>query len=358
MNNQWFSKIAVWLVIAMVLFTVFKQFDSRGGSGAGYVGYSDFLEEVRGNRIKSATIQEGQGGTEIVAITTDDRRVRTTATYLDRGPERPWQLAERITCPTLVLHATGDAGVPFEEGRLMARLIVMGNEKGGSGKSTTQAAMIGSINANERRHILTLEDPIEYVHGNKQSIVSQREVGFDTETFQDGLKAALREDPDVVLVGEMRDPESIATTLTVAETGHLVFATLHTNDTSTALDRIIDVFPPERQSQIRVQLAASLTAVVAQRLVPRQGGGMIAAFEILLANPAVRALVRDGKTHQIRNVISQSVRDGMQTLEQSLSVLIAHGLISTEDALSRAVVPKEVQGIRPLDRDPSAASLA
>lgn len=217
----------------------------------------------------------------------------------------------------------------------------------GSGKSTTQAAMIGHINATQRKHILTLEDPVEYVHAHGQSIVSQREIGFDTATFQDGLKAALREDPDVVLVGEMRDPESIAATLTVAETGHLVFATLHTNDASTALDRIIDVFPPERQGQIRVQLAASLNAVVAQRLVPRVDGGMIAAFEILLANQAARSLIRDGKTHQIRNVISQNVREGMQTLEQSLSVLISHGLISHEDAISRAVVPKEVRGPQP-----------
>ncbi|MFN8017447.1 MAG: type IV pilus twitching motility protein PilT [Acidimicrobiales bacterium] len=214
----------------------------------------------------------------------------------------------------------------------------------GSGKSTTQAAMVGAINDSMRRHILTLEDPIEYVHGHNLSLVSQREIGFDTATFQDGLRSALREDPDVVLVGEMRDPESIATTLTIAETGHLVFATLHTNDASSAIDRIIDVFPSDRQAQIRVQLAASLSGVVAQRLVPRNGGGMIAAFEILLANNAIRALIREGKTHQIRNVISQSVREGMQTLEQSLSVLVAHGLISYEDAVTRAVVPKEVRG--------------
>lgn len=213
----------------------------------------------------------------------------------------------------------------------------------GSGKSTTQAAMIGSINANERRHILTLEDPIEYVHPHLKSIISQREIGSDTRTFPEGLKSALREDPDIVLVGEMRDPESISTTLTVAETGHLVFATLHTNDTASALDRIIDVFPPERQSQIRVQLAASLAGVVAQRLVPRVGGGLVAAFEILIANNATRALIREGKTHQIRNVISQSVREGMQTLEQSLSVLAAHGLITRDDALAHAVVPKEIR---------------
>lgn len=215
----------------------------------------------------------------------------------------------------------------------------------GSGKSTTQAALIGHINATRRSHILTLEDPIEYVHEHDKSIVAQREVGVDTPSFRQGLKAALREDPDVVLVGEMRDPESIATTLTVAETGHLVFATLHTNDASTALDRIIDVFPAERQAQIRVQLAASLSAVVAQRLVPRVGGGLIGAFEVLLNSPSARGLIREGKTHQIRNVISQGVREGMQTLEQSLSVLVSHGLITYQDAIDRAVVAKEVRGV-------------
>jgi twitching motility protein PilT len=213
----------------------------------------------------------------------------------------------------------------------------------GSGKSTTQAAMIGHINRTQRRHILTLEDPIEYVHHHEASIMSQREIGLDVPTFGDGLRSALREDPDVVLVGEMRDIDSIATTLTVAETGHLVFATLHTNDTASAIDRIIDMFPAERQTQIRVQLAASLTGVVAQRLVPRTDGGMIAAFEVLVANSAIRTLIREGKSHQIRNIVGQSVRSGMQTLEQSLSVLVAHGLVSYEDAVARAVLPKEIR---------------
>ncbi|HEX2577890.1 MAG TPA: PilT/PilU family type 4a pilus ATPase [Aquihabitans sp.] len=213
----------------------------------------------------------------------------------------------------------------------------------GSGKSTTQAALIDWVNRNLARHVLTLEDPIEYVHEHKRSIISQREVGIDTHSFAQGLRAALREDPDVVLVGEMRDTESIQTTLTIAETGHLVFATLHTNDASTALDRIIDVFPADRQAQIRTQLAASLAAVVAQRLVPRVGGGMIAAFEILLANGATRSLVREGKTHQVRNVISQSVREGMQTLEQSLSVLVAHGIVTHDDAVQRALLPNEIR---------------
>lgn len=213
----------------------------------------------------------------------------------------------------------------------------------GSGKSTTQASMIGHINATQRRHVLTLEDPIEYIHEHDRSIVSQREIGIDARSFSTALRSALREDPDVVLVGEMRDPESIATTLTVAETGHLIFATLHTNDASTAIDRMIDVFPPHQQAQIRVQLAGSLRAVVAQRLVPRVGGGLIAAFEIMLVNSAIRGLIREGKTHQLRNVISQSVASGMQTLEQSLSVLVHHGLITPDDAIERAVLPGELR---------------
>ena len=221
----------------------------------------------------------------------------------------------------------------------------------GSGKSTTQASMIDYINATRRLHILTLEDPVEYVHQHRLSAVNQREVGFDTASFARGLRAALREDPDVVLVGEMRDPESIQTALTIAETGHLVFATLHTNDASTALDRIVDVFPSERQAQIRVQLAASLAGVVAQRLVPRIEGGLVAAFEILLASPAAKSLIREGKTHQIRNVIAQSLRDGMQTLEASLSALVARGIISYDDAVNRAVNPREVR--QPATRYPT-----
>lgn len=213
----------------------------------------------------------------------------------------------------------------------------------GSGKSTTQASMVDWINERRNVHVLTLEDPIEFHHINKRSAVNQREIGVDTTSFSRGLRAALREDPDVVLVGEMRDPESIQTTLTIAETGHLVFATLHTNDTSSAIDRIVDVFPSERQSQIRSQLGAALSGVVAQRLIPRPEGGVAAAFEVLLATSPVRALVRDGKTHQIRNVIAQSSRDGMQTLEGSLTTLVTSGMVSYEDAMSRAVVPQEVR---------------
>jgi twitching motility protein PilT len=213
----------------------------------------------------------------------------------------------------------------------------------GSGKSTSLAAIIDYINTHRRCHIITIEDPVEYVHSHKSSAVSQREVGNDTHSFATALRAALREDPDVILVGEMRDPETVQFALSIAETGHLVFATLHTNDAPQSLDRISDMFPAERQNQIRVQLAACLSGVVSQRLVPRVGGGMVAAFELLIANNAVRALVREGKTHQIRNVISAGLAEGMCTLETWLNHLIANGLITYEDAVARSVHPKELK---------------
>jgi twitching motility protein PilT len=213
----------------------------------------------------------------------------------------------------------------------------------GSGKSTTLASIIDYINTWRPCHILTVEDPIEYVHVHKTAAVNQREVGVDTDSFPAALRSALREDPDVILVGEMRDLETIQFALTIAETGHLVFATLHTNDAAQALDRISDVFPADRQDQIRVQLAASLQGVVSQRLIPRIDGGMVAAFEVLVANNAMRNLVREGKTHQIRNVVATSMRDGMRTLEASLSDLVAAGLISYEEALARCMYPKEIR---------------
>jgi twitching motility protein PilT len=212
----------------------------------------------------------------------------------------------------------------------------------GSGKSTSLAALLAHINATRPVHILTIEDPIEYVHSHRMAAVSQREVGTDTQSFANALKSALREDPDVILVGEMRDPESISFALTLAETGHLVFSTLHTNDTAQALDRIIDVFPPERQEQIRVQLAGALSAVVAQRLIVRPNGGRVAAFEVLIASSAIRNLIREGKTRQIRNVLTTSQNVGMQTLEMSLSTLVKSGTITKEAALAVAIVPGEV----------------
>jgi twitching motility protein PilT len=212
----------------------------------------------------------------------------------------------------------------------------------GSGKSTTQAALIGSVNATRPCHILTIEDPVEYVHGPGLALVNQREVGTDVHSFADGLRAALREDPDLILLGEMRDEESISSTLTLAETGHLVFATLHTNDAAQTIDRIVDSYASDRREQIQTQLAGALQAIVSQRLVPRVGGGRVAAFEVIIANDAVRNLVREGKTRQIRNVVSMGRAEGMRTMEQSFNSLVAAGLMSYGDALALTQYPKEI----------------
>jgi twitching motility protein PilT len=213
----------------------------------------------------------------------------------------------------------------------------------GSGKSTTLAAVIDQINRERASHILTIEDPIEYLHEHKRSAVNQREVGSDTASFSDALRAALREDPDVLLVGEMRDLDSIRFALTIAETGHLVFATLHTNDTSQSLARIIDVFPAEQQAQVRVQLAAALTGIVYQRLIPRVDGGLVAAYEVLVANSAIRNLIKEGKTNQLRNSLVTGQKEGMVTFEQSLSALVQAGTVRYEDAVARSLYPKDIE---------------
>ena len=212
----------------------------------------------------------------------------------------------------------------------------------GSGKSTTLASIIDRMNATRAAHILTIEDPVEYVHEHQMSAVTQREIGQDSPSFERALRSALREDPDVLLVGEMRDIDSIQIALTMAETGHLVFGTLHTNDAPQAVDRIIDVFPAARQEQTRVQLAASLGAIVAQRLVPKIGGGMVAAFEILIATNPVRNLIREGRSNQLQNVMLTNSREGMQTLENSLAALVQEGIVTFEDALKASAHPKEL----------------
>jgi twitching motility protein PilT len=242
-----------------------------------------------------------------------------------------------------------DLGIPAPVRELtkLKQGLILFTGPTGSGKTTSMAAMIEGVNATRPCHIITIEDPIEFLHPNKQSVVHQREVGVDTQSFERALRAALREDPDVVLVGEMRDPESIAITLTLAETGHLVLSSLHTNDAPQALDRIVDVFPAERQAQIRLQLASTLAGIVAQRLVPRIGGGRIAAFEVLLATPAVSNLVREGKTRHLRNAMQMALGAGHQTLEMSLNALVAAGVITQETAVATAFVPHEVDPTRP-----------
>lgn len=204
----------------------------------------------------------------------------------------------------------------------------------GSGKSTTLAALINKINQERNCHIITLEDPIEYLHQHQQSVVNQREVGLDTLSLAGALRACLRQDPDVILVGEMRDLETISTAITAAETGHLVFATLHTNSAPQTIDRIIDVFPPGQQEQIKVQLSATLQGVVSQQLLPTaDGGGRVLAAEIMIVNPAIRNLIREGKTHQMMTMLQTGARWGMQTMEMALRDLVRSGRITVETAL-------------------------
>ena len=213
----------------------------------------------------------------------------------------------------------------------------------GSGKSTTLAAMIDRINETKPVHILTIEDPVEYLHHHKMAMVNQREVGTDAVSFEQGLRAALREDPDVVLLGEMRDLESIQIALSLAETGHLVFATLHTNDASQALDRMIDVFPAEKRDQIQTMLAGALQGVLSQRLLPAISGGRVAAYEVLMGNEAVKNLIREGKSRQLRNVVATGGPDGMQTIEMDLARLVTSGLVTMEMAQSISAYPSEIQ---------------
>jgi twitching motility protein PilT len=207
----------------------------------------------------------------------------------------------------------------------------------GSGKSTTLAAMIHKINTERAEHIVTIEDPIEYTHRSKKSVIVQREVHYDTYSFSAALRSALRQDPDVVLIGEMRDLETIASAITIAETGHLVLATLHTNSAAQSIDRMIDVFPPHQQPQIRSQLSNILMAVASQRLLPAIGGGRIAAAEILVATPAVRNIIREGKTHQLEAVIQTGAEFGMQSMDKTLVNLVHNGTITYEDARGVAV---------------------
>ena len=237
---------------------------------------------------------------------------------------------------------------PVQKWSELRRGLVLVTGPTGGGKSTTLASLIDWINRNRRVHIITIEDPIEYVHTHALSAVDQREVGDDTDSFNNALRSALREDPDVLLVGEMRDLESIRFALTIAETGHLVFATLHTNDVAQALDRIVDVFPAEQQPQIRVQLSNTLSGICYQRLLPRADGGLVAAFEVLVANSAIRNLVREGKTNQLRNTLVTGQAEGMQTLEMSLNRLIAEGAITYDEALAVSLFPKELKKPAPV----------
>jgi twitching motility protein PilT len=238
-----------------------------------------------------------------------------------------------------IIRTVEDLGLPQIVSKFTEypRGLVLVTGPTGSGKSTTLAAMVDKINSERASHIITVEDPIEYTHKSKRSLVVQREVHYDTFSFSAALRSALREDPDIVLIGEMRDLETIAAAITIAETGHLVFATLHTNSASQSVDRMIDVFPPHQQPQVRAQLGNMLQAIVSQRLIPALGGGRIAAAEILVATPAVRNIIREGKGYQLEAVIQTGAEYGMQSMDRTLVNLIHTGVISYDEARNYAV---------------------
>jgi twitching motility protein PilT len=273
----------------------------------------------------------------------DNARIRGNA-FRQRG-----QTAVALRMIPRTVPSPTELGLPpllIEFARMHQGLVLVTGPTG-SGKSTTIASLIDQINTERACHIITIEDPIEFMHEHKRSVISQREVGVDTNSFHDALRAILREDPDVLLVGEMRDRESIQFALTIAETGHLVFATLHTNDTAQALARIIDVFPGDQQTQIRTQLSAAFSGIAYQRLVPRIGGGLVSAIEVLVATPAVRNLIKEGKTHMLRNALVTGQNEGMITIEQSLSTLVRQGVIKYEDAVARSLHPQEIERFAP-----------
>jgi twitching motility protein PilT len=305
-------------------------------------------------------VLNGQQTREIVyGILNDDQRKRfENNQQLDFAYAIPGVARFRVNCyfqrgavsaafrlvPTEV-PALDSLGVPKVLRELTAkpRGFVLVTGPTGSGKSTTLAAMIDVINSERQDHILTIEDPIEFLHRHKRSIVNQREIGSDAPDFALGLRAALRQDPDVILVGEMRDLETISTALTAAETGHLVFATLHTQSTAQTVDRIIDVFPPEQQGQVRTQLSIALQGIVTQQLLPTlDGKGRVVATEVLVPTPAVRNLIREGKTHQIYGALQTSGAVGMQTMDADLARLVRTGRISRSLAEQRASVPEEL----------------
>jgi twitching motility protein PilT len=260
-------------------------------------------------------------------------RFRVNSFY-ERG-----NLASAMRLITTKIRTLEELGMPKVVSKFAEypRGLVLVTGPTGSGKSTTLAAIVDQINTHQARHIITIEDPIEYAHHSKKSIVVQREIHYDTFSFGAALRSSLREDPDVVLVGEMRDLETIAAAITLAETGHLVLATLHTNSAAQSIDRMIDVFPPFQQQQIRIQVAGMLQAICSQRLVPTIGGGRQAAAEILVVTPAARNIIREGKSHQLDSVIQTGGDEGMQSMDRTLVHMIHSGKITYEEAKNFAV---------------------
>lgn len=266
-------------------------------------------------------------------------RFRVNAFQQTRGPGIVCR-----TIPTKIL-SLKDLGAPdiFKDIANQPRGIILVTGPTGSGKSTTLAAMINEINETKNEHILTVEDPVEFVHQPKKSLINQREVGAHTKSFAASLRAALREDPDIILVGEMRDPETIGLALTAAETGHLVFGTLHTSSAAKTIDRVIDVFPAGEQEMIRAMLSESLRGVISQTLMKKVGGGRVAAHEIMISTPPIRNLIRENKVPQMYSAIQTGMKHGMQTLDQALKLMLESNTISKEDALKMAVNKKDFQ---------------
>jgi twitching motility protein PilT len=286
----------------------------------------------------------------VYSILTGDQRQRLETNWqLDFAYSIPGHARFRVNA----YYQRGAIGAAFDQLGLPAavheftrrpRGFVLVTGPTGSGKSTSLAAMIDEINSTRDEHIMTIEDPIEFLHAHKKCLVNQRELGSDAHSFSDALTAALREDPDVILVGEMRDLETISTALTAAETGHLVFATLHTQDTAQTIDRIIDVFPAHQQGQVRVQLSVALQGIMTQQLLPTaDGSGRVVACEVLVPNPAIRNLIREGKTHQIYSVLQTSSASGMQTMDSSLASLVRQGKITQKLAEARSTTPDELR---------------
>jgi len=285
------------------------------------------------NREQSETLKE-KGEVDLAISIADSHRFRVNI-FIQRECH---SIAMRLLNSSIP--SFSELGLPETVARLAdkSRGLVLVTGPTGSGKSTTLACMIDKINRERDRHIITLEEPIEYLHSHKKSIVNQRAIGEDTKSFSAALRAALRQDPDVILIGEMRDLETISIALTAAETGHLVLSTLHTVGAAKTIDRVIDVFAPHQQQQIRTQLSTVLQGVVSQQLIPKKDGmGRVAAVEVMVATPAVRNLIREGKTYQIPNVMQTSLAQGMKTMDQVIIDLYRDRLISADDAMTYAL---------------------